>query len=260
MEASVSKVKLADRVAAELSQGIGAGRWPVGARLPGERELARAFGTSRVTVREAIRSLESRGVLDVQGRSGAYVRSPSSTDHVSRALSHLIAGGAHPITIRDLLEVRHLLEIEVAGFAAERRTPEDLRRIAGALADSAISLESVSGADPAPEAVAQWSRTDVDFHAAIALACHNPLIELIYDALAPAFLEQRLRSVTALPEARARSFAYHQNIFDRICVGDPEGARRAMHEHLLEARETLLRYAEIDSRLGTATPSLGAGA
>lgn len=240
---------LADRIALAINERITAGTWPVGTRLPGERELARDFETSRVTLRQALRTLETRGIVEVQGRSGAYVRAPSM-GQVSDALQRFIAFGARPVTIRDLLEVRQL-EIDVAGYAAERRTQDDLREIASALADGAISLGAVVAEAPPPEAIAAWARTDVAFHAAIARATHNPLYTIIYDALGTVFFEQRLRTVSVLPGTRPHSFRHHQRVFECIATADAEGARGAMRAHLDEACETLLRYSEMDRTLAT---------
>lgn len=248
---------LADRIVLAINEGIAVGRWPVGCRLPGERELARSLGASRVTIRQAQRVLESRGILEVQGRSGAYVRAPSA-GQVSDALERYIALGAQPLTIRDLLEVRRI-EVDVAGYAAERRTQDDLREIARALADGAISLGPVVAEAPTTDAILMWARTDVAFHAAIARATQNSLYVIIYDSLRAVFLEQRVRTVGLLPGTRAHSFRHHQQVFDRICRGDVAGAREAMQAHLLEARETLLRYSEIDSTLTGRPPVLAAG-
>lgn len=246
------EVTLVDRLTATLTERIANGTWSVGSRLPGERELASDFETSRVTIRQALRSLEAQGLLEVHGRAGVFVRTPSA-GQVSDALGRYFALGPQPLTVRDLLEVR-LLEIDVAGYAAERRTQEDLREIARALADGAITLAPAVGEAPAHDEIAAWSRTDVEFHAAIARATHNPLFAIIYEALHNVFLEQRMRTVGALPGTRQLSFRHHQEIFDRICVSDAAGARQAMQAHLAEARETLLLYTETDSELSVPVP------
>lgn len=226
------------RLADQLAEAVAAGTYPLGGRLPSERNLARTFGVSRTTVRTAIQMLAARGTLDVRDRSGTFVQRPS-LGRISQALSHLIAGGSVPVSVRDLIEVRRVLEVEMAGLAAERRTQDDLREIGRALAETASA-----------ETVEDWAEADVAFHGSLARATGNPLFVLIYDALRAVLLEQRRRTGTALPATRPQSFRYHQRIFDRIYAGDGPGARRAMVEHLREARETMLRYAvELDSEL-----------
>jgi GntR family transcriptional repressor for pyruvate dehydrogenase complex len=218
-----------------LRERITAGVYALGSRLPSERDMAQEFGVSRATIRQAILALEARGLLEVRDRSGAYVQAPT-TGRVSDALLQLISQTPRSITIRDLVEVRMVFEVEMAGLAAERRTREDLRQIARALADTAALVDSVE----------DWAEADVEFHGALARATANPLFAIIYDSLRSAFIEQRMRTGTTLPETRAAAFRWHQRIFDAVGTGDAAGARRAMHEHLLDARQTMLRYATGD--------------
>lgn len=235
------------RAGAFLRDGMRSGRFPIGSRLPSERQLAIELGVSRNTLREALHALERDGLLEVRGRSGAYVRVPT-LGHVSDALLHYITWTPRAVTVRDLLEVRATIEVDVAGLAAERRVQGDLRQIARALADGAANLSPSD--DPAAEdaAVAAWSRADVDFHGAIARATHNEVFMLIFDSLRDVFYEQRRRTSAILPDARARSFRHHQKILDRIANGDAAGSRKAMRDHLREARDVMMRYAvEMDA-------------
>lgn len=227
---AVGESTATEQLAERLAQGISSGVYAPGSRLPGERELAAQFGVSRPTVRSALQVLASRGIVTIRNRSGAYVQAPTAK-RVSQLLLHLISHGTLPVTVRDLIEVRRAFEVEIAGLAAERRTQDDLREIGRALADTASA-----------EQVDAWAKADVAFHGALARATHNPLFALIYDALRDVLLEQRLRTGTALPATRARSFRYHQRIYDRVYAGDGAGARKAMQEHLREAQETMLRY------------------
>lgn len=241
-----------ERAESFLRDGIRSGRFPAGSRLPSERQLAAELGVSRNTLREAIHALEGDRLLEVRGRSGAYVRVPT-LGHVSDALLRYITWTPRAVTIRDLLEVRATIEVDVAGLAAERRTQADLRDIARALADGAANLSPSD--DPAAEAAAveAWSRADVDFHGAVARATHNEVFILIFDALHDVFYEQRRRTSAILPDARIRSFRHHQKILDRIASGDAGGSRKAMRDHLREARDVMIRYAvemnaAVDSR------------
>lgn len=233
---------LAASLADEIAERVARGEFPVGSRLPSERELSIQLGASRSSVRQALQSLEARGIVAIRGRSGAYVQEPS-TGQVTEALTLLITRAPRAVRVRDLIQVRTLLEVEFAGLAAEHRTQEDLRDIARALADTG-SVESP------PE----WAAADVDFHGTLARATGNPLLGVIYEALRSILVEQRLRTGTALPETRQQSFRFHQRIFDRVAVGDGQGARRAMREHLKEAQETMTRYVQIEASLGGELP------
>jgi DNA-binding FadR family transcriptional regulator len=235
-EQTLAEAGVADRMVVVLRERIAEGQFPVGSRLPSERDLAEQLGVSRTSIRHALQALEGQGVLETRGRSGTYVRAPSP-GQVSDALMQVFGWSANPLTIRDLLEVRGMLEVDLAGFAAERRTRDDLRAITRTLADSAITLSDTSDA-----ALHAWCVADVDFHAAVAGASHNPLVSIIFGALHDVYLEQRMRTVGAHPETRERSFYLHQAIFDCIVAGNAPGARAAMRSHLDEAREVMLRY------------------
>ncbi len=237
---------VAIQMAEEIAVWVADGTYPIGARLPGERDLAIRFRASRSSVRQALQLLQARGMVDIRGRSGAYVQELSA-GHATEALMLLINRAPHAVRVRDLMQVRLMLEIEMAGLSAECRNSQDLRRIAVALADTCSS-----------ENATEWAAADVEFHGALAHATGNPLFAVIYDSLRGILLEQRLRTGTALPETRQQSFQYHQRIFDRVAAGDATGARQAMHDHLLEAQETMTRYikleAELVSQPGLANP------
>jgi DNA-binding FadR family transcriptional regulator len=249
---------VAERVTARLQNRIADGRLPVGSRLPSERDLAVELAVSRTTVRHAVQALAHRGLLDLRGRSGAYVRAPT-TAGVSTALQHLLAWNPGMFSAHDLVEVRRLLEIEVAGLAARRRTRDDLREIARWLADSAIIPAEMQTAD-----LETWCVADVEFHTAIARATHNPLVVIVYEALRDVFLEQRRHFVALPPALFERGFRAHHQIFERISLGDADGARRAMQLDLEYVRENLLRLvAEHDgappSGAARAEPAAGGG-
>jgi DNA-binding FadR family transcriptional regulator len=237
-EARSGTPSIVDRLRAALKARVASGDYAVGSRLPGERALAAELGANRSMVREAIRGLEAIGVVEVRGRSGAYVQS-ATAGRVGDALMLLTDRVPHGVTVRNLLETRRMLEVEIAGVAATRRTKAELRDIGRALADSGSN-----------ESVEAWADADVEFHGAIARATHNPLYTIIYDSLRTVLRAQRMRTGTALPETWPRSFRSHQRIFDRVCAGDSAGARRAMRDHLAEAEQTLSRLAiEIDGAL-----------
>lgn len=222
-------------VATLLNDRIVQGVLPVGTRLQSERELAADLGVSRTSVRQAVQALAHRGLLEIRGRSGAYVSEPRP-ERVSEALSHVLAWNSRAFAVRDLLEIRCILELEAAELAAERRTRDDLREIARGLADSAVVPDKADVTD-----IEGWCVADVEFHAAIARATHNPLLVTVYDALRDVFLEQRRRMLGVPLEMLERGFRTHQQIFNRIGTGDAEGARRAMRLDLDHAEENLLR-------------------
>ncbi|MFI7539756.1 FadR/GntR family transcriptional regulator [Actinoplanes sp. NPDC049599] len=158
---------LSDQVIARLRQQITSGAWPVGSRIPTEPELVTQLGVARNTVREAVRALAHNGLLDIRQGSGTWVIATSELAGVMQR-RFATADPAH------VTELRGTLEAAAAGFAARRRTPEDLLRLDALLAQRERAW---AGGD-------RDSFVDADsaFHLAVVGASHNDvLIELYAD-------------------------------------------------------------------------------
>src|SRR5450830_795367 len=152
MLAQAPRTSLADAAADSIRAEISAGRWAVGSRIPIEPQLAQLLGVSRGTVREAVRTLVSRGLLEVRQGSGTYVRSgfdPSTSLQKMRRAS-----------LRDQFEVRRALEAEAARLAAVRHTAKDLRRL--------HTLLDKRGVPDTKDCGAAFIERDLAFHLAIA--------------------------------------------------------------------------------------------
>ncbi|MSW65357.1 MAG: GntR family transcriptional regulator, partial [Actinobacteria bacterium] len=121
----LTRVPLADQAADVLLARIRSGEWALGARLPGETTLAPQLGVGRSTVREAIRQLAGRGILDSRQGSGVYVTALDAPEDWEQVLRR-----ADIVTV---IEARTAIEVEAAALAATRRTPSDLRAIRRAL-------------------------------------------------------------------------------------------------------------------------------
>ncbi len=219
---------LSNRVTEEIEAIITGTQLQPGDRLPAERELARQFGVSRTVIREAVRALMAKGLLEVHSGSGTIIRSPSVAS-VSQSMTLLLRAGQPQLDYRKVLEVRSLLEGEIAGRAAERRTDEDLERMADNLAQTLSITERE-----------QFVRVDMAFHAALAQATRNELYSVLLDSIAEVMRKIREMAFDILG-APNRSYKYHSAIFEQVQQGNAEGARRAMREHLIEAEETVLR-------------------
>jgi GntR family transcriptional repressor for pyruvate dehydrogenase complex len=218
--------RLSDQVAAQLQELVMEGAFKPGEKLPSERELCELLGVSRTVVREAIRALAVKGLLEVRPGGGMAVRSPDPT-LVSELMSMMLRTGNHEIAFAHVQEVRRLLEVEIAGLAAERRDEEDLRRMEAQL-QAMVEFEH----DPH-----RWAEADVAFHAAIAVATHNPLYPVLLGTIADLLMEVRLTGIS-LPGTAQKAQRYHRPIFERIKVGDRLGARKAMLDHLRESEAT----------------------
>jgi GntR family transcriptional repressor for pyruvate dehydrogenase complex len=218
---------LANRVTRQIERLIVEGQLQPGDRLPPERTLARQFGVSRTVIREAVRALVAKSLLEVRPGSGTVVRSPS-TESVAQSMKLLLRAGQPELDYDKVHEIRRLLEVEIAGLAAERRTTEDLKEMEQIL-DQASKIQDNRD---------EFAQSDVDFHAALASATHNELFSLVLDSLVDIMLQVRQMAfgVSGTP---SRALRYHQAILGEVKAGDPEGARQAMHEHLIESEDTM---------------------
>jgi GntR family transcriptional repressor for pyruvate dehydrogenase complex len=142
-------------------------------------------------------------------------------------MSLLISDDRAALDIEKVFEVRRLLEVEIAGKAAERRTEEDLMRMDEILkeAESNRSDREV------------FARLDVSFHQALADATHNPLFSLLLDSIADVMVHVRLTGFR-VPGTPERGIIYHRGIYEQVQAENAEGARRAMVAHLIESEET----------------------
>jgi GntR family transcriptional repressor for pyruvate dehydrogenase complex len=218
-----SNDRLYQDLARKLLTELAAGRYPVGSRLPAERELAAQFDVSRPTVREAIIALEVQGLVEVRIGSGAYVlRLPGKGD---------VPG--FNITAFELTEARLLFEGEAAALAATQITEEQLGEIADLV--RAIAKENLDpkGTDKADRA----------FHIAIARATRNNAVletieqlwSLRYTSPEAALLHEKARTANVKPVVDE-----HTAVLDALRRHDPAAARAAMRAHLAAVLESLL--------------------
>jgi GntR family transcriptional repressor for pyruvate dehydrogenase complex len=213
----LSRDALASRLEEELA---GNGVQP-GTKLPSERQLAVRFGVSRPFVREALRSLVERGLIEISPGRGAFVRAMRMSD-AARPLDAIYR--RQKATPRDLVEARLMLEREAAGLAAERAEPDELD-----------AMERVLERFDRTSDLIERARYDIAFHALIARMSHNPVIETMFSSIASLTFELMLRSLSD-PAVAREGLPYHREIADAIRDGDPDRAREAIEGHLLIAR------------------------
>ncbi len=209
--------RLSDKVAEMMLATILSNRLNVGDRLPSERELGEQFGVSRTVVREAVRALVAKGVIEVRSGSGLRVAAVDA-DSVRESMSLFLRGG--DIDFEKVHEVRSLLEVHLAGLAAERATPEDVAR----LAEIHAQMVSESGD------VESAARDDLEFHRRIALATHNVLFLALMDSIGSSLID--IRRLNLGSGSTPMTLSQHQAILDAIGAGDPATARVAMSAHL----------------------------
>jgi GntR family transcriptional repressor for pyruvate dehydrogenase complex len=211
MTQSTSRV---DKIAADFQNQILQGKLRPGERLPPERSLCTMVGVGRTTIREALKSLVVRGLVIRKGR-GAIVADPENISPPPTDLAEL----AVQVSIRQLYEVRKLIEVRMAGWAAQRAKTEDIDAI----------RRSIEPANP--------SRT---FHDALAQAVHNPALIQIYEAGRHLFFRLpffwKLFDEAEVKTLRTRRHElagrWHQHILSAIAQHDAAEAEGAMFQHL----------------------------
>jgi GntR family transcriptional repressor for pyruvate dehydrogenase complex len=218
---------LVERVTQHLLDMIVAGSLRTGEKLPSERDLAEQLGVSRTVVREAIRSLQARGVLAVRSGSGMEVAriSPERASEALRLFIHLGDGALlDGLGYEQVHEVREMIEVRVAGLAARHATEADIERLGTVFGElrTATDLEHVSAAD-------------VAFHRTIAEMTHNVLYLVMLDSIGDVLLDIR-RSTLGQEGRHALALEAHGRILECIAAGDEAGARAAMEAHLQESK------------------------
>jgi GntR family transcriptional repressor for pyruvate dehydrogenase complex len=226
LQPPVRAERLSDQVAAQLQALVLTNALEPGEKLPSERDLCELLGVSRTVVREAVRSLVTKGLLDVRRGGGTVVRAPD-TALVSEMMTLMLRSGGGDVAFTHVQEVRRLLEIEIAGLAAERCDGADLGQIEALLADMRAHEHDHE----------HWAAADVAFHAAIAAATHNPLYTVLLGSIAEMLMEVR-RTGVRLPDTPQKAYTHHLALFERIRAHDRAGARKAMADHLRESEQT----------------------
>lgn len=221
--------RLYERVAEKILLLIQDGVWRPGDRLPPERELAQGFGVSRTVVREALKVLEAQGVLESMTGSGVYVRS-ADFSIVSKSIHTYLQLLSQENVELKVVEIRRVLEIEIAALAAQRATPAQLEEL------REICLEMRRHADS--------SRTlaELDFrlHLALARATQNDLFEMLLTPLMEQLHDYYLYVWDSYGERPLdKVFAQHEALIEAVQAGDPEAARQAMAAHLAYSSEVL---------------------
>ena len=211
---------LAEQVTEQLEKLIIAKQLQAGEKIPSERELAKQFGVSRTVIREAVRALQARSMLEVNSGSGTVVRNVT-TQSVSKSFSMLLRRGGPHVDYAKVSEVRRLLEVEIAGLAAERRTASDIDKL------HAI----VHTMDEMQRDRDSFARIDVAFHVALAEATHNDLFVVLLESLADIMLEVRRTGFDA-PGASSHAIEYHRRIYEQVRDGRIVEAQQIMSEHL----------------------------
>jgi DNA-binding FadR family transcriptional regulator len=224
---AVEPRRLYRQIAEQLRDLINNGEYPVGGRLPSERELADNLGVSRPSVREALIALEVEGLVRINVGSGIYVLGTSGRRIPWRRTAEPPEG---PF---EVLHAREIVEASVAGEAAKRATPQNLRSL-----DAILDRMAGHGADSG------WIELDREFHIAIAAIIENGVLarfvgQLFDQRINPYFAQ--LASYFENARTWRQALVEHRSIRDAIAAGDARAARLAMKRHLKLSAERFTR-------------------
>ncbi len=224
---AVRKTKLYEQVAKQIERLILDGLLKPGDKLPPERELAEMFQISRSSVRDAIRTLELMGLVEPRQGEGTVVRDPSPSSAVNPLLAMLARKRE---LVGELLDVRKMIEPPLAARAAAHASAEEIAYLEDILRRQ---KEKVDRGELAIE-------EDSEFHYTIATAAKNSVVLKVLDVLMDLLRESRECALQV--EGRLqRSFAGHQRILRAIKRHDAAAAEAAMHQHVEEIEEIVLK-------------------
>lgn len=222
----VSRLKVADSVAAQLVRLVTGGSYKPGERLPPERVLAEQFGVGRSSMREALRSVEADGLLRIEHGVGAFVQERERRNGLDRRL--LVAGD---YTVPELFELRLPLERDAAGLAARRVTDDEVAQLVAILDEAGDPSTSDD----------RFIELDAELHQAIAKATKNALFVDVLSSMGPLFFIYS-HQVMSLPDRRARAHEGHQRIVDAISRHQVREARAAAVRHIRDVERDLVSH------------------
>ncbi|NRP87981.1 FadR/GntR family transcriptional regulator [Rhizobium lusitanum] len=210
----------------ELGRRIVGGSYPVGATLPNEPDLVEQFGISRTVIREAMKCLAGKGLVEIKTRVGTRVKERSNWHHLDTdVMVWYYETGPSVEIMRSIKDLRLALEPEATARAATRRTDEDVTAISSAYEEMVSTIGDINtNAD-----------ADLRFHTAIFAATHNMIYSQLIDLIAVGIYANRtLSDHDEVAEGQKRSLPYHKAILDAIVARDSDAAIKASRS-LLES-------------------------
>ncbi len=226
MYVPIQSVKVFEKVAEQIEKRILDGELRSGDRLPTERDLAEQFHVSRTAVREAMKILAQRGLVDMRPGRGTIVidgahEAMQESINLAMKLKLREVGGSD-----NLVEVREILEIEIAALAATRATEKEIDAMREAVK---VMDESLDDADA-------FIAADNNFHEALAQGTQNTLILILVNSIVNLLSEQR-KQIFEIEGGPQRGQIHHKRILESVIRRDPRAARAAMRSHLQQVRD-----------------------
>ena len=221
----VGRTTLTSDICRKLANHLIRGDWQEGEKIPPERVLCQQLGVGRASLREAMKALEIMGMIEIHLGDGTYVCKRS--DFFARPLLWAIASSGKA-EAQELSEARKLIEVELAGLAAQRATDEELKA-----AGACLEQMEKSGANSK-----EFLNADIGFHLAIAQAGHNAIL-LNALLLIRNLMQRWIGGALAVTGVQETALRQHKDIFAALLRRDRDAARAAMGGHLEEMAKHL---------------------
>lgn len=222
--------KLSDHIVTELTNAILRGEFEKGSYLPSEGELCIQYDVSRSTIREAVKSLQERGLAERQHGKGILVVN-RTMDIVAASIQSM--ANSFNVEQMQLIDVRSAVEVRTAMLAAENADDQDIREM-----EKTLAVMNDSSSD-----IERYLEHDFKFHILVAQASKNKIFEAVLRALEPLLMNEISLTLEGR-ERPERLFNYHKKILQMIKKNNPDGAKKSMLDHL-RATEAMIRKEDV---------------
>lgn len=220
----VKRISISDEIAEQVKELIVSGALKPGDRLPTELELAEKFGASRSSVREALKALSYIGLI-TRTKEGTFISKEPSNFIGDPLINSFVL---KKISLESLLEARKIIEVPLAGMAAERHNNEDILEMEKCIEEMKQDIENPS----------RFSQEGLDFHLAVASASQNLILYEFLYAIRNLQMMSNMEVVKS-PEILRKTIKYHIKILEAIKTEDAEQAEKLMLEHILDVENEL---------------------
>lgn len=233
----VTSARISATIVDQIRALIHQGQLEPGDRLPSERELCSSFGVSRVTIRDALRVLESSGLIEIRvgAHGGAYVTAPS-TSNISTGLTDMLAMSS--LSGAEITEARIIFELGLVDLVCERANEEDFQVLEEICRRSQRALESGSYS----------MELSAEFHIRLAKSAHNRTLDLIVESFQGPLRYSLLEAQHAAPTMGDPGVAEHLELLKAIRNRDPAKARDILHRHLKRTADRLSKEETVPTR------------
>jgi DNA-binding FadR family transcriptional regulator len=229
----VARKSLVSVVADAILDQIICGSLAIDAGLPSEAELGGVHDVSRMTVREAMKTLQAMGVVRVVSGTGSFVNPVARWTSLDAVLRVAAVGTSDVDVAVQLVEVRRMFETGAAALAASRCTEDDLQSLASQLELMRFAHEG--------DDVEAFVRADLAFHDVILHASGNVILGVLFEPLTRVMAERRTET-SSVVEIQAHALVQHQGVLTALRAGDPEASRKAMDSHMDQTLADLRNY------------------